>query len=106
MKLGKVMGPLHLRGAELLDGRDCMLVKLGDGELAAVNRARAKAGDRVLLVTGTPASGLCMDAPVDAVIVAVVDENTAGSDIPARAVDKSVEDTFQDALESLRGPGA
>ena len=31
-------------------------------------------GDRVLLATGTVASRYCMDAPVDAAVVAIVDE--------------------------------
>ena len=33
----------------------------------------AGAGDRVLLVTGTAASKFCMEAPVDAVVVAILD---------------------------------
>ena len=31
-------------------------------------------GDRVLLAMGTVASRFCMDAPIDAAVVAIVDE--------------------------------
>ena len=97
MTLGKVMGPIHLRGAELLGQQECMMVSVQEHQVAAVNRAGARTGERVLLVMGAAAANLCMEAPVDAVIVAVVDENTAGSDVPRRAVDKSTEDTFREA---------
>lgn len=102
MKMGKVIGPMELRGAELLGGQKCVLVNAEEQKLAAVNRAGAKAGERVLLVTGSAASRLCMDAPVDAVVVAVVDENVLGTDIPMRDADKSVEDTFRDAEKDIR----
>ena len=97
MVLGKVMGPLTLRGAQLLGHQECLLVSVQEHAVAAVNRAGAKAGERVLLVMGSAATSLCMESPVDAVIVAVVEENALGSDVPRRPADKSVEDTFRDA---------
>ena len=97
MTLGKVMGPMHLRGAGLLGNQECLLVSVQEHPVAAVNRAGAKPGERVLLVMGPAAAGLCMEAPVDAVIVAVVEEDSAGSGVPRRAADKSAEDTFRDA---------
>ena len=97
MKMGKVIGPLHLRGSLLPETAHCLLVKQEEDYLAALDRAGAKAGERVLLVTGSAAAGYCMEAAVDAVVVAVVEEDGAGSQIPRRAVDKSAEDTFRDA---------
>ena len=40
----------------------------------AADQVGAGEGDRVLLATGTVASRYCMDAPVDAAVVAIVDE--------------------------------
>ena len=40
----------------------------------AVDQVGAGEGDRVLLATGTVASRYCMDAPVDAAIVAIIDK--------------------------------
>ena len=51
-----------------------------DGQfLVAADRVGAGKGDRVLVATGTVASRFCMDAPVDAVAVAILDgEETRG----------------------------
>ena len=40
----------------------------------AADQVGAGPGDRVLLATGTVASRYCMDAPVDAAVVAIVDD--------------------------------
>jgi microcompartment protein CcmK/EutM len=41
--------------------------------VVAADQVGAGKGDKVLLVTGTVASKFCMEAPVDAVVVAIVD---------------------------------
>jgi microcompartment protein CcmK/EutM len=43
------------------------------GPVVAADKVGAGKGDKVLLVTGTVASKFCMEAPVDAVVVAIVD---------------------------------
>ena len=42
-------------------------------EVVAADQVGAGTGDRVLLVTGTVASRFCMDAPIDAAVVAILD---------------------------------
>ena len=44
-----------------------------DQSVAGVDQVGAGPGDQVLLITGTSASRYCMDAPVDAVVVAILD---------------------------------
>ena len=44
-------------------------------ELVAADQVGAGPGDKVLLVVGNTASRYCMDAPVDAVVVAIVDKS-------------------------------
>ena len=39
----------------------------------AADQVGAGIGDRVLLATGTVASRYCMDAPIDAAVVAILD---------------------------------
>ena len=53
-----------------------MVVRAGDEELVAADQVGAGPGDRVLLVTGTVASRFCMEAPIDAAVVAIVDQKT------------------------------
>ena len=55
-------------------GQTFLVVKTGEGELVAADQVGAGEGDRVLLVTGTVASRFCMDAPIDAAVVAIVDQ--------------------------------
>ena len=50
------------------------MVKTESGEVVAADHVGAGNGDRVLLVTGTVASRFCMEAPVDAAVVAIVDQ--------------------------------
>jgi ethanolamine utilization protein EutN len=55
-------------------GQTFLVVNAGDEELVAADQVGAGNGDRVLLVTGTVASKFCMESPVDAVIVAILDQ--------------------------------
>lgn len=73
MKIGTVTGTVQsVRTAECLAEQTLLTVRTEEEELAAVDMAGAKAGDKVLLATGTAASHLCMEAPVDAAVVAVL----------------------------------
>ena len=74
MKIGKVVGSIWAtRKAQCLQGQTCLVVRTGEEELVAADQVGAGPGDRVLLATGTVASRYCMDAPVDAAVVAIVD---------------------------------
>lgn len=61
------------RKAECLQGQTFLVVESGGEEVVAADQVGAGPGDRVLLATGTVASRYCMDAPVDAAVVAIVD---------------------------------
>ena len=75
MKIGKVVGSIWAtRKAACLQGQTVLVVAAGEEELVAADQVGAGPGDRVLLATGTVASRYCMDAPVDAAVVAIVDE--------------------------------
>lgn len=75
MKIGKVVGSVwSTRKASCLQGQTFLIVESLGEELVAADQVGAGTGDRVLLVTGTVASRYCMDAPVDAAVVAIVDE--------------------------------
>ena len=75
MKLGTVTGSVWAtRKASCLMGQTFLVVSTGEEELVAADQVGAGAGDRVLLVTGTVASRFCMESPVDAAIVAIVDQ--------------------------------
>ena len=74
MKIGKVIGSVWAtRKAGCLSGQTFLVVKTPQEELVAADQVGAGAGDRGLLVTGTTASKFCMEAPVDAVVVAILD---------------------------------
>ncbi len=74
MKIGTVTGSVWAtRKAHCLTGHTFLLVYTGTEELVAADQVGAGKGDRVLLVTGTAAARYCMDAPVDAVVVAILD---------------------------------
>ena len=74
MKIGKVIGSVWAtRKAECLQGQTFLVVKADGEEIVAADQVGAGPGDRVLLATGTVASRYCMDAPVDAAVVAIVD---------------------------------
>ena len=75
MKIGKVTGSVWAtRKAPSLMGQTFLVVRCGQEELVAADQVGAGSGDRVLLVTGTVASRFCMESPVDAAVVAIVDQ--------------------------------
>ena len=75
MRIGNVVGSIWAtRKAQCLQGQTFLVVQSGGEELVAADQVGAGPGDRVLLATGTVASRYCMDAPVDAAVVAIVDE--------------------------------
>lgn len=79
MKIGTVTGSIWAtRKAACLGGQTFLVVSTGTEELVAADQVGAGKGDRVLLVTGTCAARYCMEAPVDAVVVAIVDGKKEG----------------------------
>ena len=76
MKIGLVKSSVWAtRKAASLAGQTFLVVDTGSDEIVAADQVGAGKGDRVLLVTGTAAARFCMDAPVDAVVVAILDGN-------------------------------
>ena len=74
MKIGTVTGSVWAtRKASCLAGQTFLVVQTLSGTLVAADHVGAGKGDKVLLVTGTVASKFCMEAPVDAAVVAIVD---------------------------------
>ena len=74
MKIGTVTGSVwSSRKAACLAGQTFLVVSTPEGELVAADQVGAGTGDKVLLVTGTVASRFCMEAPVDAAVVAIID---------------------------------
>ena len=74
MKIGKVVGSVWAtRKAGCLAGHTFLVVDTGQEDLVAADQVGAGVGDRVLLATGTVASRYCMDAPIDAAIIAILD---------------------------------
>ena len=61
------------RKAECMMGQTFLVVRTAEGEMVAADRVGAGRGDRVLVVTGSVAARFCMDAPIDAAIVAILD---------------------------------
>lgn len=74
MKLGRVTGAVWAtRKSECLARQTFLMVEVEDQVIVAADQVGAGVGDRVLLAMGTVASRYCMDAPVDAAVVAIVD---------------------------------
>ena len=74
MKIGTVTGAVwSSRKATCLAGQTFLVVSTLEGDVVAADQVGAGKGDKVLLVTGTVASRLCMEAPVDAAVVAILD---------------------------------
>ncbi len=74
MKIGTVTGVVWAtRKAQCLMGQTFLVVRTECEELVAADQVGAGTGDKVLLATGTVAARYCMDAPVDAAVVAIVD---------------------------------
>lgn len=77
MKVGKVIGSIWAtRKASCLQGQTFLVVRADEEDIVAADQVGAGEGDRVLLATGTVASRYCMDAPVDAAVVAILDEKS------------------------------
>ena len=75
MKIGKVVGSVWAtRKVGCLSGHTFLVVDTGQEDLVAADQVGAGIGDRVLLATGTVASRYCMDAPIDAAVVAILDQ--------------------------------
>ena len=75
MKIGTVTGSVwSTRKAACLSGQTFLVVSTLTGDIVAADQVGAGQGDKVLLVTGTVASRFCMDAPIDAAVVAIVDQ--------------------------------
>jgi ethanolamine utilization protein EutN len=55
-------------------GQTFLVVQTADGEIVAADHVGAGNGDRVLVVTGTVASKFSMESPVDAAVVAILDQ--------------------------------
>ena len=76
MKLGTVTGSVwSTRKASCLMGQTFLTVRTDSGELVAADQVGAGPGEKVLLVTGTVATRFCMEAPIDAAVVAIVDQS-------------------------------
>ena len=74
MKIGTVTGSVwSTRKADCLQGQTFLVVTVNEETVVAADQVGAGVGDRVLLATGTVASRFCMDAPVDAAVVAILD---------------------------------
>ena len=74
MKIGTVTGSVWAsRKVQCLQGQTFLVVQTLQGQIVAADQVGAGVGDRVLLATGTVASRYCMDAPVDAAVVAILD---------------------------------
>ena len=74
MKIGTVTGAVwSSRKATCLAGQTFLVVSTLEGDVVAADQVGAGKGDKVLLVTGTVASRFCMEAPVDAAVVAIID---------------------------------
>ena len=74
MKIGTVTGAVwSSRKAACLMGQTFLTVATPDGEVVASDQVGAGKGDKVLLVHGTVASRFCMESPVDAAVVAILD---------------------------------
>ena len=73
MKLGKVTKTVSLskQDPSLEDAR-ILMVELEGNEIAALDRAGAQPGDRVLLVMSHAASRYSRETPSDAVVIGVV----------------------------------
>ena len=75
MMIGVVTGTVRLsQKAPCLQEKTFVAVSTREGELIAGDYVGAKCGDQVLLITGEPASRLCMEAPVDAAVVAILEK--------------------------------
>lgn len=76
MKLGTVTGKVYLKQqAEGLEEARILTVETEGNSVAALDRAGARPGDRVLLVMSHAASRYSMESPADAVVIGVVEDS-------------------------------
>lgn len=74
MIIGTVTGSVwSSRKAPCLLGQTFLVVQTLSGQVVAADHVGAGTGDQVLLITGSLASRYCMEAPVDAAVVAILD---------------------------------
>lgn len=74
MKIGKVTGNVSMKKqADCLEKERVLLVEMEGNAVAALDRAGANPGDRVLVVMSHAAGRYSLEAPSDAVVVAVVE---------------------------------
>ena len=75
MMIGTVTGSVWAtRKAACLQGQTCLVVDTLRGVVVASDQVGAGTGDKVLMVVGSAASKFSMEAPVDATIVAILDQ--------------------------------
>ena len=75
MKIGTVTGSVWAtRKAQCLAGQTFLVVDTLSGVIVAADHVGAGKGDKVLLVTGAAATKFSMEAPVDAAVVAIIDQ--------------------------------
>ena len=83
MKIGVVTGSVWAtRKAPCLSGQTFLVVHVGSEDLVAADQVGAGTGDQVLLAAGTVASRYCMDAPIDAAVVAILDQKGCRQEEP------------------------
>lgn len=74
MKLGKVTGNVKVKKqTDCLKNEKILLVEMEGNSVAALDQAGAQPGDRVLVVMSHAAGRYSVEAPSDAVVVAVVE---------------------------------
>ncbi len=75
MMIGTVTGSVWAtRKAPCLQGQTFLIVNTLKGAVVAADHVGAGTGDKVLLVTGSAATKFSMEAPVDAAVVAILDQ--------------------------------
>ena len=75
MIIGKVKGSVWAtRKAPCLHGQTFLVVESEGSAIVAADQVGAGPGDLVLLATGTTAARYSMEAPVDAAVVAILDQ--------------------------------
>ena len=78
MKIGTVLGPIWAtKKCPALAGQIFLRVATDTGEVIAADRVGAGVGERVILVSGGAARLEQRDVPVDAAIIAILDETEA-----------------------------
>lgn len=74
MQLGNVIGTVSTgRSIPCLQGQKFLAVEIDSRGFVAADLTGAAPGDQVLVVTGSTAARFCMEAPIDAAVVAIVD---------------------------------